>query len=40
MILKGQRIDLNNDLGVMDWGRGIWPYKTYWIWGSADGRIG
>ena len=40
MILKGQRIDLNNELGVMDWGRGIWPYKTYWIWGSADGRIG
>ena len=24
----------------MDWGRGIWPYKSYWIWGSADGKIG
>jgi hypothetical protein len=27
-------------VGTMDWGRGIWPYKTYWIWASGNGKIG
>ena len=21
----------------MDWGRGNWPYRSFWIWGSAMG---
>jgi hypothetical protein len=25
--------------GLMDWGRGIWPYKTHWLWGSACGMV-
>ncbi|MHA2391972.1 MAG: DUF2804 domain-containing protein [Promethearchaeota archaeon] len=25
--------------GLMDWGRGIWPYHTHWLWGSACGII-
>ena len=25
--------------GLMDWGRGIWPYKTHWLWGSACGLV-
>lgn len=25
--------------GLMDWGRGIWPYKTHWLWGSACGIV-
>jgi hypothetical protein len=24
---------------LMDWGRGIWPYKTHWLWGSACGLV-
>ncbi len=23
--------------GVLDWGRGVWPYKCTWYWGSASG---
>ncbi len=25
--------------GVLDWGRGVWPYKNTWYWGSASGKI-
>jgi hypothetical protein len=25
--------------GLMDWGRGIWPYRTHWLWGSACGTV-
>lgn len=25
------------DFGVLDWGRGVWPYKNKWYWGSASG---
>ncbi|MFX0011888.1 MAG: DUF2804 domain-containing protein [Candidatus Hermodarchaeota archaeon] len=24
---------------LMDWGRGIWAYKTHWLWGSACGLV-
>ena len=40
-----RRLELRPDdsLGNMDWGRGIWAYRTSWIWASAsafleDGR--
>ena len=31
------------DMGLLDWGRGVWPYKNTWYWSSlntvlADGR--
>lgn len=26
-------------MGVLDWGRGVWPYKSTWFWSSASGRI-
>ena len=29
-----------SSFGLMDWGRGIWPYKTHWLWGSAAGIVG
>ncbi len=29
-----------SSFGVLDWGRGIWPYKTSWYWGCAHGLIG
>jgi hypothetical protein len=25
--------------GVLDWGRGVWPYNNTWYWGSASGEI-
>lgn len=28
-----------NTYGLLDWGRGVWPYKTTWYWGAAQGTI-
>lgn len=25
--------------GVLDWGRGVWPYKNTWYWGSGSGKL-
>lgn len=25
--------------GVLDWGRGVWPYKNTWYWGGASGMV-
>ncbi|HVM95866.1 MAG TPA: DUF2804 domain-containing protein, partial [Candidatus Acidoferrales bacterium] len=30
----------NNSYGVLDYGRGVWPYNTTWNWASASGRQG
>lgn len=29
----------SNSFGLLDWGRGIWPYKTIWYWSAAQGYI-
>ncbi len=29
----------DNSFGVFDWGRGVWPYKNTWYWGSASGIV-
>ena len=26
-------------LGQLDWGRGVWPYRSHWIWASANGFL-
>ncbi len=26
-----------HSFAVLDWGRGVWPYKNTWYWGSASG---
>jgi hypothetical protein len=26
-------------LGNLDWGRGVWEYKSYWVWASASGFL-
>lgn len=31
--------DSGNSFGLLDWGRGVWPYKTTWYWSSAFGFI-
>jgi hypothetical protein len=28
-----------SSMGVLDWGRGVWPYSNSWYWGSASGRV-
>eukprot|EP01133_Synstelium_polycarpum_P007637 gene7637-8934_t len=31
--------DLSGDaFGIMDWGRGIWDYSSFWIWSTSWGR--
>ncbi len=27
-----------NSYAVLDWGRGVWNYRTFWNWASASGR--
>jgi len=27
------------DLGNMDWGRGVWEYRSFWVWASASGFL-
>lgn len=28
-----------SSFGLLDWGRGVWPYITSWYWGAAQGVI-
>lgn len=28
-----------DSFGLLDWGRGVWPYKTTWYWGACQGVI-
>ena len=39
---KGERMDLRptESLGNLDWGRGVWAYKSFWVWASASGLLG
>ena len=41
--LKAYRISPDTCLGTLDWGVGVWPYRSFWIWASfsqflPDGR--
>lgn len=29
----------DTSFGVLDWGRGVWPYRNTWYWGSASGLL-
>lgn len=42
---RGHRFEIRpaNCLGNLDWGRGVWEYRSFWVWASAsdflpDGR--
>jgi hypothetical protein len=37
----GERIELRptETLGNLDWGRGIWEYRSFWVWASASGFL-
>lgn len=41
IIIGGEtyKFEPESSFGLMDWGRGIWPYKTHWLWGSACGTV-
>lgn len=32
-------LDPARDLGVLDWGRGVWTYDNTWYWSSASGYL-
>jgi hypothetical protein len=36
---KTYSLEPETSFGLMDWGRGIWPYRTHWLWGSACGIV-
>jgi len=39
--IGGQRFNFepSSALGLLDWGRGVWPFRTEWYWGSASGYV-
>lgn len=41
VICHGKRHELEpqSSLGCLDWGRGIWNYQSFWIWGSVNGFL-
>ncbi|HSN73635.1 MAG TPA: DUF2804 domain-containing protein [Anaerolineae bacterium] len=36
-----QRTEITPDacLGNLDWGRGVWEYRSFWVWASASGFL-
>lgn len=36
---RSYRFDPTNSFGVLDWGRGVWPYSDAWYWGNASGLV-
>lgn len=39
--LAGKRYAFSpaRDLGCLDWGRGVWPWRSTWYWASASGFV-
>ncbi len=39
---QGQRVALDpaTCLGNLDWGRGVWAYRSFWVWTTASGFLG
>lgn len=39
--INDQEIDFGEDAwGLLDWGRGVWPFHNEWYWSSASGKLG
>ncbi|MDR3578116.1 MAG: DUF2804 domain-containing protein [Anaerolineaceae bacterium] len=34
-----EKLDQGSCLGSLDWGRGVWEYRSYWNWASASGYL-
>lgn len=41
LVFDDKRYDLTSKktYGILDWGRGVWPYKNSWYWSSASGLV-
>jgi hypothetical protein len=37
--LGARRVALEDAFATLDWGRGVWPYRTSWRWAAAQGRL-
>lgn len=37
--IENNEYKLDNELGLMDWGRGVWPYQGKWMWASGNGMF-
>lgn len=35
----GFQLDFDGCMGLLDWGRGVWPYSQEWFWGSITSHI-
>jgi len=35
--IAGKKVKITKALGVLDWVRASFPYKTTWIWGAGAG---
>jgi hypothetical protein len=37
----GERFEVSSkdSLANLDWGRGMWPYQSFWVWASASGFL-
>ena len=33
-------VDAASSSGTLDWGRGVWEYRSFWVWASASGFLG
>ncbi|MCH5159749.1 MAG: DUF2804 domain-containing protein [Clostridiales bacterium] len=31
--------DIKNGFGLIDWGRGVWPYRHSWVWGNGGTKV-
>ena len=31
--------EIKNGFGLLDWGRGVWPYKHCWVWGNGGTTV-
>lgn len=41
VMLNGREFDFSkNSWGLLDWGRGVWPFHNEWYWSSASGILG
>jgi hypothetical protein len=36
---KSYEMDPQTCLGSLDWGRGVWEYRSFWVWASASGFL-
>ena len=38
---NGERFELtpNSCLASLDWGRGVWEYRSFWVWASSSGFL-